>query len=487
MTDDSLVVRFWQDFAGWGFVLYTLLTAGTLVWILHTKREVMSAIAWCLAVIFMPVGGSLLFVLFGIQSVHRPLQRRKRRRERVYKDMADAAEVSAGECSAAPVPPPWDVVARLGRQEDGYAPVAGNRLALFHHGWAAYESMLDAIAKAERHVHIEFFIFRPDESGRRFIAALTAAAKRGVEVRFLYDAVGSYTLFRPLLRELKEAGGKVAAFLPILNPFYRMRINLRNHRKILVVDGRTAFTGGLNVGDEYLGRDPKFGPWRDTHLRIDGPAAGSLQRVFLEDWDFAAEERLDQNRYLPAVRPAGDALLQVVRSGPDHTYKSIRETYVAGILRARKRVWIASPYFVPDPGLLDALVLAGRSGLDVRFLGLFRPDKWLPFLAARYYWAELLEAGVKVYQYTGGMMHAKYVLVDGEWASVGTANFDNRSLYLNFEVNCLIYDAGAVAELEAQYGHDLALSIAVDPAVFATRPRVSRFAENACRLFSPVL
>jgi cardiolipin synthase len=179
--------------------------------------------------------------------------------------------------------------------------------------------------------------------------------------------------------------------------------------------------------------------------------------------------------------------VQVVHSGPDAEYKAIRETYFAGILRARKRVWIASPYCVPDAGLRDALVLAGRSGVDVRFLGLFRPDKWLPFLTARYYWDDLLAAGVKVYQYGRGMMHSKYVLVDGEWASVGSANLDNRSLLLNFEANCQLFDAGLVAELEREYLNDLELSIRLDPAVFAARPLFARLAENAARLFSPIL
>jgi cardiolipin synthase len=348
--------------------------------------------------------------------------------------------------------------------------------------------MLEAIRGAQHHVHIEFFIFRPDDSGRRFVEALTAAAKRGVEVRFLYDAVGSYILSSRMFRDFRTAGGRVVAFLPLLNPLNRARINLRNHRKILVVDGRTAFTGGLNIGDEYLGKHPKFGYWRDTHFTVEGPGAESLQRVFLEDWYFAAEEAVSGPAYFPRQpEPVGSTLLQVVHSGPDAEYKAIRETYFAGILRARKRVWIASPYCVPDAGLRDALLLAGRSGLDVRFLGLFRPDKWLPFLAARYYWAELLEAGVRVYQYARGMMHSKYVLVDGEWASVGTANLDNRSLYLNFEVNCLLYDPAAVAELERAFLDDLNWSVRLDPDVYASRPYISRLAENAARLLSPVL
>jgi cardiolipin synthase len=265
-------------------------------------------------------------------------------------------------------------------------------------------------------------------------------------------------------------------------------VNLRNHRKILVVDGRVGFNGGLNIGDEYLGLHPKFGRWRDTHLRVEGPAVEGLQRVFLEDWFFATEEPVHGATYFPKFHPPpGKSLVQVVHSGPDTEYKAIRETYFAGILNARKRVWIASPYFVPDAGLRDAMTLAARSGIDVRFLGLFRPDKWIPFLAARFYWADMLAAGVKVYQYAAGMMHSKYVLVDGEWASVGSANMDNRSLLLNFEANCQLFDEALVAELEREFLNDLEVSVRLDHAVFAARPFFGRLAENAARLFSPIL
>jgi cardiolipin synthase len=307
-------------------------------------------------------------------------------------------------------------------------------------------------------------------------------------VRFLYDSVGSYSLSRQLLRKLAEAGGRYAAFLPILNPLYRFRVNLRNHRKILVVDGRVGFTGGFNIGDEYLGLARKFGPWRDTFIRVEGEGVHGLQRVFQEDWHFATEEAVHGERYTPKFeKPPGTALLQVVHSGPDSSYKAIRETYFAGILHARKRVWIASPYFVPDAGLKDALILAAWSGVDVRLLGLFRPDKWLPFLAARFYWTDVLEAGVKVYQYSPGMMHSKIVMVDGEWASIGTANMDNRSLLLNFEVNYQLFDGPSIAELEQHFLADLDSSVRVDTQVFSERPFISKLAENASRLLSPIL
>lgn len=480
----------WQDVVGALFLLEIVVTAGTLLAVMHFKREPMSAIAWSLAVIMLPAVGPLLFFVFGYQTISRPITKR-RHRKKAYRSLSANAPAEATPGDGSPplaVPKRWEVLAKLAHHPDGFPVTPGNRVGLFHEGEAAYAAMLAAIEAARHHVHIQFFIVRADDSGRRFFAALAAAARRGVEVRFLFDAVGSYALSSRPVRELIAAGGKTAGFLPVLNPLYRFRINLRNHRKIVVVDGRVGFTGGLNVGDEYLGRNPKHGYWRDTHLKLEGPAVESLQRVFLEDWHFATNEAVRGPAYYPPHAPhPGASLVQIVHSGPDVEYKAIRETYFAGILRGRKRVWIASPYYVPDAGLRDALVLAGRAGVDVRFLGLFRPDHAVAFFAARYYWGELLAAGVQVYQYARGMMHSKYMLVDGEWASVGSANFDNRSLLLNYEANALIYDAAVVAELEAGFLSDLEWSVRIDPAVFAARPLASKLAENAARLLSPVL
>jgi cardiolipin synthase len=307
----------------------------------------------------------------------------------------------------------------------------------------------------------------------------------------IYDAMGSHHLTHRRLRELVAAGGKAFPFLPVSLLRRRMQINLRNHRKILVVDGQVGFVGGLNIGNEYLGKSQRFGFWRDTHLRLRGPAVADLQRVFAEDWNFVSQERLDkpesEKLYFQPAPVNGPYPVQIVESGPDRDIKAIREIYFAAILKARKRVWIASPYCVPDSGLHDALRLAGTLGIDVRFLGQHHPDKWLPLYAARYYWSEMLASGVKVYQYTKGMLHSKVVLVDGEWASVGTANFDNRSLHLNFEVNSLIYSPQAVAELEAAFEHDLEDAIRLERHVYNRRPFAGRLLENACRLLSPVL
>lgn len=485
---------YWVHITTLGALIGPMLSAVTMAWVLLTKKNSTSAVAWCLLVFFLPLLGPLLFLLFGYQHVNRPLLR-KRRHKQLFRgrpparsgplaepaadpDVADGVDSAGGR---------WEAMARLARNFGAYPVATGNRITFYEAGQPAFDAMLEAIRSARHHIHLEYFIFQPDATGRLFLDVLAGKAREGVEVRLLYDAMGSYRLHRWRLWQLRRAGGKYSVFLP-LNPLRRrIQINMRNHRKILVVDGRVAFTGGLNIGDEYLGKNPRYGFWRDTHLRLEGPAVAELQSVFVEDWDFAAGENLQDPVYFPASSADGPHRVQVIESGPDRELKGIREMYFAAILQARRRVWISTPYFVPDAGLLDALCLAGRLGIDVRVLCQYHPDKWIPFFAGRYYWSDVLNAGVKVYQYTKGMMHSKVVLVDGEWASVGTANLDMRSLHLNFEVNCLIYSPEAVAELEAAYQQDLAVSIRLERHVFAHRPFAGRLVDNACRLLSPVL
>ena len=486
-----------EDFLGWvpwlAFVVDLTVSAATITWILMTKKDSTSAVAWCLLVIFVPLLGSVMFLIFGYQHVNRPLER-KRRHKQQYRHPIPAEgsgevtpppsglELPKGEAEAREEHMAW-----LAQRFGAFPLTSGNQITFYNEGQPAFDAMLEAICAARHHIHLETFIFQPDATGRLFLDTLTEKAKEGVQVRLLYDAMGSIHFHRRMLCSFRACGGKSSVFLP-LNLFRRrLQVNMRNHRKILVVDGRVGFLGGLNVGDEYLGKVTRFGFWRDTHMRLEGPVVGDLQRLFLEDWDFASGERLQEREYFPALAPCGPYPAQIIDSGPDRELKGIREMYFAAILQARQRVWIASPYFVPDAGLRDALRLAGYLGIDVRLLGQDHPDKWIPQFTARYYWGEMLDAGVRVYQYARGMMHSKVVLVDGKWASVGTANLDNRSLHLNFEANCLIYSPQAVAELEEAFLRDLHYSIRLERAVYARRPFAGRLLENACRLLSAVL
>jgi cardiolipin synthase len=488
VTWSGAFVHYWQDITAWTAVIDAALIIVVIPWVLSIKKEAISAIAWCLLVVLLPIFGVLLFVLFGYQSVHRPLKRKRRHRESFrVRNPAGRHPVHAEAGRAENPDETWEGMGRLASRLDAYPLTGGNNLTFYSEGKPAFNDMLAAIRAAEQHVHLEFFIFQYDNLGRQFLDLLAEKAKQGVEVRLLYDAMGSRKLGRWRLRKLRRAGGRHAAFLSVNLFRKRFQVNLRNHRKIMVVDGKLAFTGGLNIGDEYLGLNKRLGHWRDTSMRIEGPAVESLQRIFIEDWDFAAGESLEGGAYFRADAEAGTDEVQVVQSGPDYEVKAIREIYFAAIFKAHQRLWITSPYYVPDQGLRDALCLAGRSGIDVRLILPFTADHRGVHYASSYYLTDLLAAGVKVYMYTNGFIHSKVWLADGSWASVGTANLDNRSLLLNFEVNCLIYTSRVVAELEKQFERDLEQSFRLDAKTFAKRPLTNKLAENFFRLFSPVL
>lgn len=402
------VFETWEELGDWlpylvgiaGFVA----TLGCIAWVLLTKSEASSAIAWILLIFFLPFVGIILFFLFGYQHVNRPLQR-KRRHKLAYERPANPPNYDSTTLLR-PAGPEGHLegldqsIARLAYRLGGYHVTEGNQIDFYTEGQPAFEAMIDAIRGARHHIHLMVFIFQPDNLGRQFLDLLAAKAREGVQVRLIYDAMGSHRLRQRLLGPLHQAGGRSSVFLPINLVRRRLQINMRNHRKIMVVDGTIGFIGGLNIGDEYVGKNKYFGFWRDTHLRLQGPAVVDLQRVFVEDWSFASGENLpppsaqEESPYFTAKKSDGPHPVQVIDSGPDRDLKTIREVTFAAILKAQKRVWLASPYFVPDGGILDALRLAAYHGLDVRLLGQFQPDKWVPQFAARYYWTDVLRAGV---------------------------------------------------------------------------------------------
>jgi cardiolipin synthase len=474
------------------FTLFALLELAVIVivipWVLITKKDSAAAVAWCLVVILMPLIGVVLFWVFGYHHVHRPLRRRRKHRQ-VFQQVhpPEKREATRGLAQDAESDPTYQKLGSLALRLGGFPISHGNQIRIFDEPEQTYKAMCEAIQEARHHIHLEYYLVQSDETGQAFLELLARKAREGVQVRFLYDYIGGIRLRRRLVKLLEKAQGKVAVFMP-LNPWRRrLQVNLRNHRKILVVDGRLALTGGMNIGNEYLGKDPSIGHWRDTDIRLEGPVVSGLQRVFIEDWDFAYQEDLDGPEYFPELPLRGEGVVQILDSGPDQEIKCIREVYFAAILSARERLWIATPYFVPDSGILDAIRLAGYRGVDVRILTPWHPDHFMTYYAAGYYWPDLLAAGVKVYHYTRGMMHAKVMTVDGKWGAVGTANLDNRSLHLNFEVNCILYSAEQVVELEESFRKDLRESIQLDADVFAARPFSVRLMENACRLLAPIL
>ena len=304
-------------------------------------------------------------------------------------------------------------------------------------------------------------------------------------MRFLYDEIGSHDLPRAYLDELRAAGIEVHEFHTRKGPRNRFQLNFRNHRKIVVVDGKVAFVGGLNVGDEYLSRNPKIGPWRDTHVRIEGPAALGAQLAFAEDWHWATGGRLDV-RWDPVPSRAGNAPVLIVPSSPADTLETANLMYIHAINSAKERIWIASPYFVPDKPVTDALQLAGLRGVDVRILIPDKPDNAMVGMAAYSYLDDASRTGGKFYRYGPGFLHEKVMLIDHSTATVGTANFDNRSFRLNFEITAVISDPAFAAEVERMFEADFAHSRVMDPGEYDRKPWWFRFGVRLARLTGPI-
>lgn len=363
--------------------------------------------------------------------------------------------------------------------------VSGNSVQLLIDGDATFDAILHSIRSAQSYVLVEFYILRDDEIGRTFKECLKEKARSGCTVRVLYDSIGSYGLPKSYLEDLTEAGVVVRNFHSIRQPRSRLQLNFRNHRKIVVVDGEVGFVGGLNVGDEYMGRDPKFGHWRDTHLRLAGPVVTQLQIIFLEDWFWATEERLELN-WAP-TRQADDNNALILASGPADQTETGSLYFCNAINAAQRRVWIASPYFVPDTDIVRALQLAALRGVDVRIIVPDMRDHWLVWLAAFDFFDDLKDSSITIRRYSNGFMHQKVILVDDLFASVGTINLDNRSCRLNFEVTAITFEPGFVADVEAMLEADFAHSQPHEDRVSDYSNLIRNVASPFARLFAPLL
>lgn len=361
----------------------------------------------------------------------------------------------------------------------------GNRVALLIDGEATFAALRAGIEGARSYLLVQFFTWKDDELGRSLRDLLTERARAGVRVHLLYDEVGSHALSREFFDGLREAGGAAHPFGTTRGWKNRFQVNFRNHRKVVVADGLRAWVGGHNVGDEYLGRGP-LGAWRDTHVELEGPAALGVQLSFQEDWYWAVRE-LPEWSWEPRAAEHGDARVLVLPTGPADPLETCSLAFDEAISTARERIWLTSPYFVPDAGVLSALQLAALRGVDVRVILPMRADHWLAWLAAYAYLEIVLACGVKVYRYQEGFLHQKVLLVDDRVASVGTANLDNRSFRLNFEVAVVVDDAAFAREVEAMLQADLARCRQVEASEITDRGWLPRLGTRLARLFAPIL
>ncbi len=379
---------------------------------------------------------------------------------------------------------PDDAFGRAAEYLGGLPFTRGNELTLLIDGQETFQAIFKAIHSAEKYLLVNFFIVKNDRVGTRFKDALIARAKAGVRVYFLFDEIGSHRLSRAYLKEMRDAGIECSSFGSNRFWWSRLQLNFRNHRKIVVVDGKIGFIGGINVGDEYLGRDQRFGAWRDTHMRLRGPSVQAIQLVFIEDWNWATDH-VPELEWEGTVE-AANQVAAIIPTGPADPADSWQLVVAEAANTAQERLWIASPYFVPDGGVLTALLAAAIRGADVRILIPEKADHLLVWLSAFTYFEQTIPFGVKLYRYQRGFLHQKVMLVDDKLACVGTANLDNRSFRLNFEISGLTPDPVFIAEvaqmLETDFGHAELVKVSE----FKERPFLFRLACRAARLMAPV-
>jgi cardiolipin synthase len=454
-----------------GWAAYLL---GLGLWIVLQKREPAATISWLISLAALPYLGFFIYYLFGPQRIHRQRLRRVRAR-------ASLPPAVQGLSSS----PEAVELAKLAQATTGLPPTTATQARLLIDGGAKYVALLEAVAQAREHIHLEYYIFQPDACGTALRDALVERARNGVQVRLLLDAVGSGSTSSRFLQALVDAGGEVAWFHPMRLRWFWKRpwLNLRTHRKIVVIDGLVGFTGGINITDEEDERIRKDA-YRDLHLRLEGDIVRELQLVFVEDWAYATgQPPLRLNHPAPQL---GGIASQVLVSGPDSSWEAIHRLHVGAIHAARERVWLVTPYFVPGEAARMALTSAALGGLDVRLLVPRRSDSRLVTYAARSYFDELLEAGVKIHEYGPRMLHTKALLCDDDLAIIGSANFDHRSFRLNFEISVMFHDRPLAAEL----AHLIQAECSYAPRVRADREQPlwrRRVPEALARLVSPLL
>jgi len=362
-----------------------------------------------------------------------------------------------------------------------------NRVNVLQNGRETFDSIIAAIDGAKHHIHLEYYIIDDDHIGNLIRKLLIKKVQEGVKVRFIYDDVGCWSLPKHFVDSMSDAGIEIYSFLPVRFPLLTNKINYRNHRKIVVVDGIIGFVGGLNIADRYLQGSEELGIWRDMHLRLEGEAVNSLQVVFLVDWYFVSDDIVKGDEYFPTNQPDESHFVQITASGPDSDWASIMQAYFAAIASAKSSIYISTPYFMPNEGILTALKTASLSGLDVRIMLPSRSDSKMVFWSSRSYVTELLEAGIKIYFYEKGFPHSKLLLVDEVLCSIGTANMDIRSFDQNFEVSALIYDEAITLDLQKSYLNDLQNSTEIKLETWENRPRWDSIRESVARIFSPLL
>ncbi|MGM9987293.1 MAG: cardiolipin synthase [Bacillaceae bacterium] len=453
------------------------------------NRNPTKTLIWIIALSLVPLVGFFAYLWFGQNYRRKRMFQKKALEDQLL--YAKYWETRGDDLGPTKILKEYALVYRLARKHSK-SPISQKTITkVLTNGQEKFDAVIESLEQAEKHIHLEYYIVRDDGIGRQIKDILIRKAKAGVKVRFLYDAVGSLSLPKSYVRDLQDAGVQMVSFFPVKIPILNDKINYRNHRKIIVIDSYIGYVGGINIGDEYLGKVEQYGFWRDTHLQVVGDAVQNLQFIFMQDWYYMTGEVIDRELYVPIEHNIGgkedEGGVQIISGGPDTEWETLKQLFFALITSARQSIWIATPYFIPDEDILSAIKIAAIAGIDVRILMPGRPDKKLVFNASRSYFQEMLEAGAKIYEYKHGFMHSKIIIVDGKLASIGTANMDMRSFHLNFEINAFLYGTDSTCKLVEDFKNDIQESNEIELEVFRKRSLWQRIAESFSRLLSPLL
>lgn len=493
-----------------GIYVFTVLS--TVVMVIHEKRDPLKTSTWVLILLLLPLIGLIFYVYFGQNFRKVKIFNRKGLR-----DLQQIENVSKGQLGLfkkyaslqnATVISNLPIITLLLNNSKAIL-TEMNRVKIIQIGEKAFNSIVKDLEKATVSINMQFYIVSDDKIGNTIKDILIAKAKSGVEVRLIYDDVGSWSLPKRYVNELKNAGVEVFPFMKVQFPLFTSKANYRNHRKVLVIDGKVGYMGGMNIADRYIYGSDELGPWFDTMLKIEGEAVHVLQILFLSDWYFVSGKLVtkttkffkfknwlkqpqtkktftESNELFPESQIKERHILQITASGPDSDWASIMQAYFAAITHARRHIYIATPYFIPNESILTALKTASLSGIDVRILLPGKSDSTVVYWSSLSYISELLDAGIRVYQYQNGFNHSKLLMIDGNFSTVGSANMDIRSFEDNFEILAMIYDAELTSELEKNFLKDLKHSKLIYKDEWAKRPLRNSIKESVARLFSPL-
>lgn len=460
---------------------YLVWVAGTVLVVVLDNRNPVRAMAWVVVLIFLPIVGLVLYFFFGRNTRRERLISRKAARMISRKSL----QAFVRQDSFA-TPPEYDTLIRLFRSLNKALPFDGNTADIYTDGYSMIQALMHDMAQARHHIHLEFYIFDDDAVGRLLRDLLIDKVRQGVEVRLLYDDVGCWNVPNRFYDRMRSEGIEVRGFLKVRFPLFTSKVNYRNHRKIAVIDGRVGYVGGMNIATRYL-RGGSYGVWRDTQLRITGPAVYGLQSNFLMDWFFVESSLLTASRYYPPLAGVGDVLMQTVSSEPVGEWRDIMQGLILALNSAKRYFYIQTPYFMPNEPMLAALQTAALAGVDVRLMIPERSDSKLTHWGSMSYLEDVLKAGVKVYLYTPGFLHSKMMVADDMLCTIGSTNMDFRSLEHNFEINTFIYNNKVARAVKELFLIDQRESRLVRMKQWDKRPFGQKAKESVVRLLSPLL